>query len=957
MSRFPSIISLLLTLLFTAFAANSGTITGKVINAQTDQPIENANIEILDTVMGTVSDTLGEFSLTDLPSGTYRIGVTFIGFRPVQKTVNLTTGQPVFLIILLEPDVIQGESIIITGRTYANHAVSRESPVMFTRLQHEVLADEYTTGDIPDLMKGVPGIWTSSAGIGETELILRGFSSDKISFLINDIPMNNPEDQQMYWSDWAGLASITRTIEVQRGPGFSLYSPNAFGGSIHFTTMGSDQRRCTSFRISVGTYKRMGIETGPNAGKVINTAGEDLTEATHWPVNFTFSARFNSGPMYDGKLNFSFFIERKAGDSYILGTRYDGYTLGLETEAFLAVHKLRFSFFISTQSHGQAFALQDIDLFPVLGREYNRRNHTWQENFYTKPFWSLKHEWQISDFLSLTNNFFYTLGRGADQNCANDLFDVKTGIVGFQPSSRGSDAYAFGSHAQFLYVNYGLQTTDFIPGGQLFVFKNVPFENNDNNGAGINFFADQHSHSYQNLRKRDHHQLGLISIMSQVVNPSLQVDYGMDLRFWHGHRDGEMRMLKVSDMDPYRPLWSPTLEDLFRPIVQSTFNFDTEVSAFAPFGRLTWKPYQKVTLQSGIQMTLTRAEVIEDPIQLIDFGTWGYFNTAKRTTADRESFSRTFGLTNDYMRDYTYFTPWMGGNVNISDNLNFLVRFARAKKEPSILDWYDYGNGPLLQKSVYPEMPEAVDLVPETATGFEVGSGFFTSNFKIQAGYYHTIYTNKIERVVDINDRRTILNAGQALFQGIEGSIDANFSMIDASASFALAHNRWQQMNVKTIFDSDARDVIGKIVPFAPERIANLRLGIDIPISSTNSWRFEFQVHYWDEYYGTYTNTYIKFNEKIIGGAHYQETSIYSSKLPYFLDVGCRMIYAAKLKTLEYTFRIDIDNILNRHENFMRAQYSIDYTRNDFQAGRYNWYVLQAPLLNIFLTAEITLNN
>ncbi len=62
------------------------------------------------------------------------------------------------------------------------------------------------------------------------------------------------------------------------------------------------------------------------------------------------------------------------------------------------------------------------------------------------------------------------------------------------------------------------------------------------------------------------------------------------------------------------------------------------------------------------------------------------------------------------------------------------------------------------------------------------------------------------------------------------------------------------------------------------------------------------------------------------------------------------------MKKVDLIFRIDVNNIFNRNDNFMRAQYTIDYTRNDDLAEKYNWYVLQAPLFNVFFTSEIAIH-
>jgi hypothetical protein len=95
----------------------------------------------------------------------------------------------------------------------------------------------------------------------------------------------------------------------------------------------------------------------------------------------------------------------------------------------------------------------------------------------------------------------------------------------------------------------------------------------------------------------------------------------------------------------------------------------------------------------------------------------------------------------------------------------------------------------------------------------------------------------------------------------------------------------------------------------------------------------------------------------IIDRSHYTVLTEHQAKLPQFIDLSAQISYRLKTSNLDFNFRIDANNILNRSDNYMRAQYSVDYTRNDFQAGKYNWYVLQAPLFNIFFTTEIGINS
>jgi hypothetical protein len=51
--------------------------------------------------------------------------------------------------------------------------------------------------------------------------------------------------------------------------------------------------------------------------------------------------------------------------------------------------------------------------------------------------------------------------------------------------------------------------------------------------------------------------------------------------------------------------------------------------------------------------------------------------------------------------------------------------------------------------------------------------------------------------------------------------------------------------------------------------------------------------------------------------------------------------------------RLDRNNVLNRRDNFQRAQFTADATRNDNLSGKLHWYVLQSPLFHVFLTGQI----
>lgn len=923
------------------FAAGA-RINGTVVDAQTNIPLRDANITIAGTTIGTASDQFGAFTLSKIPPGRYVLKITFIGYDTIHRPILVGATESLQLRIEMKPTVLKGKAVTVTAEAEANRAIERETPVAFTHIELEQLKEQYTTGDLPELIQNAPGVWISSAGLGETEIKLRGFPEDKIRFMLNDIPMNEPEDNQVYWSNWSALANITQSISIYRGGGFSLFGTGAFGGSIHIETMGAAPLAGSNVRFSAGRFNRIGITSELRKGQLSQPDEGHGFAPAEAALNYTYSIRMNSGPLLKGKLNLSVFLEYKTGDSYILGTAYDGYSFGIEGESVLGAHKIRGTYFYAPQIHNQAFALQDIDLLETLGREYNRKNHEWQENFYRKPFLSLKHEWSISENTSWVNNVFSTFGKGADQTCMNDVFDVQTGKTDYQPVSQKADIVGFGEHALWLLDNFDLWTTDFDTAYNIPFAPYTPphFKGFEFKDDTTNFFADQTTHSWQNRKRRDHFQVGISSYLQRRISNSLQVIIGAEGRHWRGHRESEAWYLRYSDLYLQEQLLWDSIGEI-NPLgkFQSIYNYDTRVNNFSGFTRITFKPFSRVTLQTGGQFAYTSMKVIENPIQFMDFGRFEFFDFFYRTSADQlDEYGNKKFADYDYERSYTYFTPWIGSSIILTQNFNLFANLTTAKKEPAILDWYDFNTGPLTQHG------EGRSLVPESATSTEIGLGFYSTLIEAKIDYYQTNYKNKIESVVDINNRRETMNAGNALFKGIECEVKLNWWDFDFSGSANYSRNRWQTMAVSEIFGEPAEDVVGKVVPFSPERTLTASMGYHFTIQTNHHYRIGLSANYWNRYFGTYTNIYRK-----------PDNSLAVAELPHFLDISARLSFTRSMKKVELTFRLDASNILNRKSNFMRAQYSIDYTRTDEVAGEYHWYVLQAPAFNIFVTSELAI--
>src|SRR5919106_393732 len=74
-------------------AQGDGSIRGTVLAAASAQPIANAQVFVVGTLRRAVTNDSGQYTITDVPAGTYQLRARLIGFAEGTRTVTVTAGQ------------------------------------------------------------------------------------------------------------------------------------------------------------------------------------------------------------------------------------------------------------------------------------------------------------------------------------------------------------------------------------------------------------------------------------------------------------------------------------------------------------------------------------------------------------------------------------------------------------------------------------------------------------------------------------------------------------------------------------------------------------------------------------------------------------------------------------------------------------------------------------------------
>lgn len=94
----------------------STKISGLVRDYETKTPLPGANIFLNQTTIGRAADSLGSFTLDDLPAGTYRLVVSMVGYEKYTEQFTFPLEKPLDLNIFLKPKVQELGKVVVVDK-------------------------------------------------------------------------------------------------------------------------------------------------------------------------------------------------------------------------------------------------------------------------------------------------------------------------------------------------------------------------------------------------------------------------------------------------------------------------------------------------------------------------------------------------------------------------------------------------------------------------------------------------------------------------------------------------------------------------------------------------------------------------------------------------------------------------------------------------------------------------
>jgi outer membrane receptor for ferrienterochelin and colicins len=240
-----------------AALAQPGPVSGRVLDAESGQPLQGARVALLTgtgrTVRSTTTPAGGEFVLSGAPGGRYSLLLSAYGFEDRRLDGIAVGDEPVAVgDVALVSIPFRLNGIVVTPSRSEGRVLA--SPASVHTVYREEIAERPSTTAV-DHVVGTPGTDVITTGLSQHNVATRGFNGvfSGSLFVLTD-------------HRWAAVPSLRfnaynlipttnediERIELVLGPGSALYGPNVDKGALHIITRSPFDHQGTTVSVAGG---------------------------------------------------------------------------------------------------------------------------------------------------------------------------------------------------------------------------------------------------------------------------------------------------------------------------------------------------------------------------------------------------------------------------------------------------------------------------------------------------------------------------------------------------------------------------------------------------------------------------------------------------------------------------------------------------------------------------------
>mgnify|MGYP002393378141 CR=1 FL=1 len=209
--------------------AQTTTITGTVKDSGNGEPLAGVNIVVKGRVIGTITNTDGQYNLKVNQAPPFTLVFSFIGFASQELEVTEASST---LDVNLAEQTLLGQEVVVSASRVEESIL--QSPVTIEKM--DLLSiKQSATPDFYDALSNVKGVQTNSGSLNLTSINTRGFATiANVRFvqLVDGMDTQAPL-LNFPTGNIIGIGELdAESVELVPGAASALYGPNAFNGIL-----------------------------------------------------------------------------------------------------------------------------------------------------------------------------------------------------------------------------------------------------------------------------------------------------------------------------------------------------------------------------------------------------------------------------------------------------------------------------------------------------------------------------------------------------------------------------------------------------------------------------------------------------------------------------------------------------------------------------------------------------
>lgn len=296
-------------------AAATGTVQGRVLDAENGLYLPNAHVTIKGTSLEAYTDNSGFYTINNVPSGSDKIVVTYTGIKAVTTEVSLAPGGTANVDLTMNADKVKRSSngtIMLDPYTVAANRFKNAAQIAINEEKNSINIKDVISvksfgvipsGNVGELVKFIPGVQIDYGAYGGAQagysdntasgVSIRGFGPEDTAITIDGMPVSNSTPGSLTNQVGLDMLSINNASRVEVIKEATPDMPNnSIGGQINLVTKSAFEYAKPTYNYQVlfnfnSLDRSLSKTVGPVDRKTYKVT-PGLTFSLAYPVTKTF---------------------------------------------------------------------------------------------------------------------------------------------------------------------------------------------------------------------------------------------------------------------------------------------------------------------------------------------------------------------------------------------------------------------------------------------------------------------------------------------------------------------------------------------------------------------------------------------------------------------------------------------------------------------------------------------